>query len=187
VSVYDTETGALLLNERVRRRGSRTCNFRLRIPTGFSTITNGPPTAAFDGCGCGTPHARRLRTEAPPAVARTGRATKCGPPTRRHHLPRKFANGTAFIGASALEAGDTLRSAPGALSPYGHSRRGRATTRGSFDGYCIRTAKPRCKWGGEWITRLVVDWPTRIAWTHCAGTDRHGLPADSHPIRFSGG
>lgn len=97
----------------------------------------------------------------------------------------KFADGPAFIGRVSPTGGDNLEIAlPAAYHRYGHFTA--ATWRNDWlvsDGYWHPDHQPENGlWGGEWLTRLAVDWPAkRIEWTplcpHLSAWDCQ----DSHP------
>lgn len=97
----------------------------------------------------------------------------------------KYADGRAFIGRVSPTGGDNIEiPLPSAYQRYGHFTAG--TTHRDWlvsDGYWHPEGEPENGlWGGEWITRLVVDWPRRsIAWTPLCRHHSAWDCQDSHP------
>lgn len=185
--VYDTATGAVLLEERVPEAWITHVQFSPVNPDWILYNHEWP-----SDCGSrrlwlwdGRTH-RRLRTEGP-GRSRADWAchemwTADGAWIIYHG---KFANGTAFIGRVSPAGGDNIEIAlPVRYHRYGHFTAG---TRHSAwlvsDGYWHPDGEAEDdKWGGEWITRLVVDWPTqRIAWTPLCRHQSAWDCQDSHP------
>jgi len=97
----------------------------------------------------------------------------------------KFGNGLAFIGRVDPTTGETFEiELPGNYHRYGHFTAG--TTHKNWlvsDGYWHPDgALENGLWGGEWITRLIVDWPRRhIDWTPLCQHHSEWDCQDSHP------
>lgn len=97
----------------------------------------------------------------------------------------KYADGTAFVGRVSPAGGDNVEIAlPPAYQRYGHFTAG--TKHADWlvsDGYWHPAGEPGDgKWGGEWITRLAVDWPRgRIEWTPLCRHHSLWDCQDSHP------
>jgi oligogalacturonide lyase len=97
----------------------------------------------------------------------------------------KYADGVAFIGRVNPTGGDASEIAlPPEFHRYGHFTAG---TRHAHwlvsDGYWHPAGEPEDgKWGGEWITRLAVDWARgAIAWTPLCRHHSAWDCQDSHP------
>ena len=97
----------------------------------------------------------------------------------------KFADGTALIGRVSPAGGDNVELAlPREFTRYGHFTAG--TQRADWlvsDGYWHPAGEPEDgKWGGEWITRLQIDWARgAIAWTPLCKHHSAWDCQDSHP------
>ncbi|HWA25920.1 MAG TPA: oligogalacturonate lyase family protein [Lacunisphaera sp.] len=97
----------------------------------------------------------------------------------------KFADGVAFIGRVGPAGGDNVEIAlPREYTRYGHFTAGtRHINWLVSDGYWHPTGEPEDgRWGGEWLTRLQVDWACgRIEWTPLCRHHSAWDCQDSHP------
>jgi hypothetical protein len=97
----------------------------------------------------------------------------------------KYADGRAFIGRVSPAGGDNIEIAlPPEFQRYGHFTAGnRHRDWLVSDGYWHPAGEPENGlWGGEWLTRLDVNWPRRqIVWTPLARHHSAWDCQDSHP------
>ncbi|PTX96531.1 hypothetical protein DB354_07695 [Opitutus sp. ER46] len=97
----------------------------------------------------------------------------------------KYADGRAFIGRVSPAGGDNVEIAlPARYQRYGHFTAGTQHTDWLVsDGYWHPEGAPENGlWGGEWITRLQVDWAARhITWTPLTRHHSAWDCQDSHP------
>lgn len=185
--VYDTSTGAVLLCERVPQAWVTHVQFS---PVNADWILYNHEWPS--DCGIrrlwlwdGATH-RRLRTE---GDGRKRTDWAC------HEMWQadgsgiiyhgKYAEGQAFIGRVSPSGGDNVEIAlPVAYQRYGHFTAGTQHRNWLVsDGYWHPEGAPENGlWGGEWITRLDVDWDKRsIAWTPLCRHQSAWDCQDSHP------
>ena len=185
--VYDTATGALLLNERVPDAWITHVQFSPVNPDWILYNHEWPSDCGTRRLWLWDGHThRRLRTE---GAGRSRADWAChemwtadGAAIIYHG---KFASGTAFIGRVSPTGGDNIEIAlPARYHRYGHFTAGTQHTDWLVsDGYWHPDGEAEDgKWGGEWITRLQVDWARRtIGWTPLCKHHSAWDCQDSHP------
>jgi len=185
--VYDTATGEQLLCERVPQAWITHVQFS---PVNADWILYNHEWPS--DCGIrrlwlwdGSAH-RRLRTE---GQGRSRNDWSCHEmwthDGRSIIYHGKFADGTAYVGRVSPEGGDNVEIAlPKHYHRYGHFTAG--TVHADWlvsDGYWHPDGAPENGlWGGQWITRLQVDWEARrIDWVPLCEHHSRWDCQDSHP------
>ncbi|BET67283.1 hypothetical protein ASA1KI_22010 [Opitutales bacterium ASA1] len=187
IRIFDTQTGELLRCERVRGAWITHVQFS---PVNHDWILYNHEWPSE--CGIrrlwlwdGATH-RRLRTEGRGRSRDDWTCHEMWTADGRWIIYHgKFADGTAYVGRVSPEGGDNVEIAlPEAYRRYGHFTAGTMHPEWLVsDGYWHpEGGAENGLWGGEWITRLHVDWESRrIEWTPLC--PHHSLwdCQDSHP------
>ena len=187
IRVFDTATGRQILAERVRGAWITHVQFSPVNPDWILYNHEWPSDCGirrlwlWDGAG----H-RRLRTEGEGRSRKDWSCHEMWTADGRWIIYHgKFADGRAYIGRVGPEGGDTIEIAlPPAYQRYGHFTAG--TEHPDWlvsDGYWHPEGVPENGlWGGEWITKLEVDWAARrIDWTPLCAHHSSWDCQDSHP------
>lgn len=187
IRVFDTETGAQIACERVPEAWITHVQFSPNNPDWILYNHEWP-----SDCGIrrlwlwdGKTH-RRLRTEGGTRSRKDWACHEMWTADGKYVIYHgKFADGTAFIGRVSPEGGDNIEIAlPKEYHRYGHFTAG--TVHSDWlvsDGYWHPPGAPENGlWGGEWITKLKVNWEAgEIEWTPLC-THRSAWDCqDSHP------
>ena len=187
IRVFDTSTGRQILCERVPEAWITHVQFSPVNPDWILYNHEWP-----SDCGIrrlwlwdGAEH-RRLRTEADGRSRKDWSCHEMWTADGRWIIYHgKFADGRAYVGRVGPTGGDNIEIAlPPEYQRYGHFTAG--TQHNDWlvsDGYWHPAGAPESGlWGGEWITKLQVDWEARrIRWTPLCEHHSSWDCQDSHP------
>jgi oligogalacturonide lyase len=185
--VFDTESGAQLACEPVPRAWITHVQFSPRNPDLILYNHEWPSECGIRRLWLwdGKAH-HRLRTEGDGRSAADWACHEmwtCDGEAIIYH--GKYANGAAFIGRVSSGGGDNVEIAlPMEFHRYGHFTAGMQHANWLVsDGYWHPADDPEDgRWGGEWITRLIIDWAARrIEWTPLCRHHSAWDCQDSHP------
>ena len=187
INVYDTQSGELLIREQVTGAWITHVQFSPINSTHILYNHEWP-----SDCGIrrmwlwdGTQHLR-LRTESAERSKADWTCHEMWQADGRYVVYHgKYADGRAYIGRVDPQSGEAIEIAlPADYYRYGHFTVGNLHNNWLVsDGYYHPAGEPEnSNWGGEWISRVEVDWERRLLrWTPLCPHESYWDCQDSHP------